>query len=203
MPATLRHELARKSIHVATVVVPLAYARLGAPRALVAAALGFLLLVALLVEVARARSARVGAAFARVVGAMLREHERGADGARARLSGATWMLLAFTLAVLLFPRDVAAAAMCAVSLGDAAAAVVGRAVGRVRLVHGKTLEGALACAAATAAGALLVARLAPAECLAAGVCAALAELPARPFDDNVRVALATGAGILLWRMTFS
>jgi dolichol kinase len=195
MPVSLRHELARKSIHVATVVVPIAYAR-GVPRAVVLAGLGFLLLVALLVELARARSARVGATFTRAVGAMLRDHER------LRWSGATWMLLAFVLAALLFPRDVAAAAMCAVSLGDAAAAVVGRALGRVRLAHGKTLEGAAACAAATAAGAALVAALPLGECIVAGVAAAAAELPARPFDDNVRVALAAGAGILLWRMTF-
>ena len=195
MPATLRHELARKSIHVATVVVPIAYAR-GLSREVVLAGLGFLLLVALLVEVARVRSARVGATFTRAVGAMLREHER------LRWSGATWMLLAFVLAALLFPRDAAVAAMCAVSLGDAAAAVVGRAVGRVRLVHGKTLEGAAACAVATAAAAALVAGLPLGACVAGGVAAAAAELPARPFDDNVRVALATGAGILLWRMMF-
>jgi dolichol kinase len=195
MPASLRHELARKSIHVATVVVPLAYAR-GVARGVVLAGLGFLLLVALLVELARVRSAWVGATFTRAVGGMLREHER------LRWSGATWMLLAFVLAAALFPRDVAAAAMCAVSLGDAAAAVFGRALGRTRLVNGKTLEGAAACALATAAGAALVARLGAAECVVAGLCAAAAELPARPLDDNVRVALATGAGILLWRMTF-
>src|ERR671916_506695 len=102
MPATLRHELARKSIHAATIVVPIAYAR-GVAREVV-------------------------------------------------------------LAALLSPRDAAVAVMCAVSLGYAAAAVVGRAVGRVRLAHGKTLEGAAACATATAVGAALVAGLPLGEC---------------------------------------
>lgn len=200
MPASLRAELARKSLHAATVVVPIAYARPGVSRDWVLGASGALLLVAFVVELARARSARMERAFGDAFGAMLREHERRAAAA-PRFAGATWLLLAFALAVLLFPRDLAVAAMCAVSLGDAAAAMVGRAIGRVRLRNGKSLEGAMACALATALGALFVARLGVVECLVGGACAALAELPARPLDDNVRVALATGTGILLWRMT--
>jgi hypothetical protein len=125
MPATLRHELARKGIHLASSAVPVAYA-LGLARPVVLAALGAAGLVAVGVEVTRRRSARARRAFDAAVGPLLRAHERD------RWSGATWMCAAYALAVLAFPRRAAVAAMLAVSVGDAAAAVVGRAAGARR-----------------------------------------------------------------------
>ena len=194
--SAMRVELARKSIHITSAAVPVAYA-MGAPRSYALTVLGLLLLVAVAVEVMRARWVRAGAAFTRWVGVLLREREA------ARWTGATWMLAAFVLAVALFPRAEAVAAMWAVSVGDASAAVVGRWLGRRRFgPAGKSVEGSLALAAATFAGALLVARLDAGASAAAAISAALAEFPTRPLDDNIRVALATGFGILLWRMAF-
>lgn len=235
LPSTLRHELARKALHVSTAVVPAAYMA-GVPRDVVLGALGALLAVALLVEIARARHGWARSTFTRATGALLREHEH------ARWAGATWLLLAFLLAVALFPAPVAAAAMLGVAFGDAAGAIVGRwwsarrscdatpdrspapsieapptgaprsrdARGGVLTRHhaaapggGKTLAGSLACAVATTVGALLVARLDIAQSLLAGGLAALAERPRSAVDDNLRVVLAVGTGILLWRMAFS
>ncbi len=192
MAVTLRHEVARKAIHLASAVVPVAYAA-GLRRDLLAALLGGALVVALGVEVARHRLPRVRAPFERAVGDLLRPHER------ARWSGATWMLVAYVLAVALFPRAIAVAAMLAVALGDAAAAVIGRWAGarRATPAAGKTWAGTVACAVATVLGALLVARLAPGAALACAIAAALAERPRGPFDDNVRVALAAGGGAQL------
>ena len=192
MAVTLRHEVARKAIHLASAVVPVAYAA-GLRRDLLAALLGGALVVALGVEVARRRLPRVRAPFERAVGDLLRPHER------ARWSGATWMLVAYLLAVALFPRAVAVAAMLAVALGDAAAAVIGRWAGarRVPPAPGKTWTGTVACAVATVLGALLVARLAPGAAVACAIAAALAERPRGPLDDNVRVALAAGGGAQL------
>jgi dolichol kinase len=209
MPATLRHELARKGIHLASSAVPVAYA-LGLARPVVLAALGAAGLVAVGIEITRRRSARARRAFDAAVGPLLRAHERD------RWSGATWMCAAYALAVLAFPRRAAVAAMLAVSVGDAAAAVVGRAAGARRAraaaagagaagatrapagggadapAGAKTWEGSAACAAATALAALLVARLPAAAALACGLAAALAERPRWPIDDNVRVAAAAG-----------
>jgi diacylglycerol kinase (CTP) len=205
--SALRRELARKAVHVSSAALPVAYAA-GYPRSWMLGALAALLVLAVVVEVVRLRSARVGAMFTRVTGPMLREHEH------ARWSGATWLLTSFTLAVLLFPRDVAVAAMLAVSLGDAAAAVVGRWAGARRArrdsvgtqtntlatADGKTWAGSIACAVATAAGALLVAKLDAGPSIAAGLAAAAAERPRWVVDDNVRVALAAGIAATLWRM---
>jgi len=214
MPASLLHELARKSIHMGSAVVPVAYAA-GLPRRVLVVGLAALLAVALVVEVARFRSTRARVWFARVVGALLREHEHD------RWSGATWMLASYLLATLLFPRAVAVAAMLAVALGDASAAVVGRWVagrGATRaatqpatqpathaVVRRKTWAGSAACAVVTAAGALWIAGLGPAASVAAALAAAAAERPAVALDDNVRVALASGlaAWLVAWGVAWA
>jgi dolichol kinase len=159
-----------------------------------------------LVELTRARSARIGALFVRTFGALLREHEHRA------WSGASWLVAAYALSALLFPRDIAVAAMLAAGLGDAAAAVVGRSVAAARARRGeaaaavqrKTLAGSVACAIVAFAAALLVAALPPLSAVAVGLAASVVERWDRPplnaIDDNVRVALAAGAAALLVRL---
>lgn len=191
----LRRELTRKSLHILSTAVPVAYAT-GLSRAVVIGILSVALTIAVAVEIARLRSPRARGAFDASVGALLREHER--QGA----SGATWLIVALLFAAAAFPRDVAIAAMCAVALGDAAAAVVGRAM-TVATAHGKSFSGSVACFAASALSASAIAGFAWPDALIAGILAAVAERPRRPFDDNPRIALVVGCGILLWRMGFS
>ena len=192
---TLQREIARKGFHLLSVAVPIAYA-LGVGRTIVVLGLTFALAVALVVEVARARHERTRSVFDARLGRLLRVHET------TGLSGATWLVIALLAAALLFPRDIAIAAMAAVAVGDAAAAIVGRA-----LTHhggeGKSVAGSLACFAASASMALAIARFTWPEALIAGILAAIAERPRRPLDDNLRIAFAVGCGILLWRMRFS
>lgn len=190
-PPPLRHELARKALHLVAVVVPVAYA-LGVPRARLLAGLLLLLAVALLVEVARWWLPAARRLFVRATGGLLRAHEHAA------LSGATWLLGSFVLVTWLAPAGAAIAAMWAVAAGDAAAAVVGRAFGRHRSARtGKSLEGSAACAVVAGAGAFLVAGTGPAASVAAGIAAAAAEWPSRPGDDNLRVAASTALAVVL------
>lgn len=192
----LRREVARKAVHLTSALFPVSYA-LGLPRALLLAALLACVVFALGVETARARWAPARRHFDRWLGALLRERERVA------WCGATWMLIAYLIAVALFPRAEAIVAMWAVSVGDASAALVGRTVGHMRLhPGGKSLEGTVACALATALGAYALARLDLPTAIVAGVVAALAEWPGRPLDDNLRITLLTGVSIVLWRLAF-
>ena len=194
---SLRQELARKGLHLLSVGAPVAYA-LGLPRMVLAWGLAGLLAVAFVVEVGRVRSERVQTVFHRTAGPVLRAHEH------TRWSGATWLLVAFLLSVLLLDRGAAIAAMWAVSIGDAAAAVVGRLGGRHQFGGaGKSVEGSAACFVATLAGVMLVARLGVATSAVAAVCATVAEVLPVAVDDNLRVAAAVGTGILLWRLSFS
>ncbi|HJL16721.1 MAG TPA: hypothetical protein RMH99_13745 [Sandaracinaceae bacterium LLY-WYZ-13_1] len=126
-----------------------------------------------------------------------------------RINSGTWYLTAIALlasaAAVLGPVPPAVGA-AVLGFGDPAAALVGRRIGRVRLVHGRTLEGTLGFfAVAGAVGTLVVFPFAPhlpwvtALLLgAAGAFAgALAELFSLRLDDNLTVAVvATGAAAL-------
>jgi dolichol kinase len=184
-------EVGRKGLHLTSAVVP-ALLGLGVERRLLVAALAVLAASALLVELGRRRSRRVAARFDALFAPLLRAHER------QRLTGATWLLLSFLAAVAVLPRDVAIAATWAAAGGDAAAASVGSPFGRHRVGRtGKSLEGSIACALATAIGVLFVAALAPWIALVAAVVAALAERASWPHDDNARIVAIVGAAVWL------
>ena len=196
-PLTVRRELARKALHLLWALVPIAYG-LGAGRRLLLGGLLTACAVAVIVETARSHSPQVRVIFDRATGMLLRAHEQHG------WSGATWLLFAFLIVVLVFDKPIAIAAMWAVAVGDASAAIVGRTIGRYRIGRSlKSIEGSVACAVATAAGALLIADLSPILSIVAGIIAAAAEWPARPFDDNIRIGVGVGVGILLSRMVFS
>ena len=194
---TIGRELARKTLHLLWAIVPIAYA-FGASRHLVLAVLLGACACAMVVEIARARSERVRLVFDRATGLLLRDHEH------SHWSGATWLLLSFLVVALVFEAPIAIAAMWAVAVGDASAAIVGRTIGRYHIGQSrKSIEGSIACAIASAAGALWLAHLSPLTSIVAGVIAAGAEWPPRPLDDNMRIGIGVGVGILLSRMVFS
>jgi dolichol kinase len=177
----------RKSLHLATGLLPVAWSAGLLETTQIQIALGAAVAVAVVVEVARRSSAAAGTAFRRYVGPMLKPHEAWS------LTGATWLAFAMLAAVLLFPPAGARTAMWAGAVGDASAALVGGAWGGRRAPHGKSIVGALACAVATAAGALWLGDLALPAAVAVGVVGAAAEWPARWGDDNTRVTLLVGA----------
>lgn len=196
-PLTARHEFARKALHLLWAAVPLVYAG-GVQRGLLIVLLGASVLIALVVEFGRMRVPIIGNAFMRVTRPLLRAHEHH------QWSGATWLLISFLLLVLIFPPSIAIAGMWAVSVGDASAALIGRAVGRRRFPgSSKTLIGSTACAVTTFAGLLLVADLSTVESVIGGLIAAGAEWPIGLGDDNIRIGIAVATGILLSHMAFS
>ena len=147
-----------------------------------------LALGALALDLLRLRERRVRRLFRDFLGGMLREHEQFG------LLGSTYLLMAALLAVDLFPRPVAAAALGFTVLGDAFAAIVGKAWGRTR-VFGKTLEGALGGLAACLAWAAFLAAFGylPWGVVVAGaLVASLAEILPIPLDDNLGMTLLAG-----------
>ena len=82
----MKREMARKSIHLAMLVIPVASTLLDRPVLL--RLIGLLLLVALVVEVARKLWPAVNGLFRRLVGGMLRDAEV------SEVTGATHLLMA-------------------------------------------------------------------------------------------------------------
>ena len=184
----MRRELYRKSIHVASVAVPLLVWAL--PREVGLALLGGAVVVALAIEWARFRVRWVRYRFLRATRVMLRPHER------TSIAGATHMAIAYLLALALFPLPIAVAAMLFNGLGDASAALVGKRWGRHRTRWGKSWEGMAAALVVNLAVALLIPGIPVAAAIAGAAAGALLEFLPIPLDDNPRVTL--GGGGVAW-----
>ena len=194
LPATaprpsIAREMARKAIHVSSAVVPLLV--WVAPRWLAVSVLVAIAAVAVLIDWTRLRFRGPRYWFLRYTRRMLRHHER------RRFAGATYMAVAYALAVILFPMPIAVMAMLFNGLGDAVAAIVGKRFGRHRTTWGKSWEGFAAGLAVNLAVALAISSLAPELPLlaaaAGAIVAAILEFLDLPIDDNVRVTLGGGA----------
>ena len=190
-------EARRKAVHLAFVVLPLdlLYEPLPWPRGkrewrvlLIVACL-----IALTIDLLRIHEHRVKRFFREFFGKLIREHEQFS------LMGSTYLLLASLLAIEIFPREVAAAAIGFTVLGDAFAAMVGKAWGRHRFFR-KTLEGALGGLVACVVWAALLAgsgHLPWGVAMAGAAAASLVELLPIPLDDNLGMTLVSGYAMKL------
>jgi dolichol kinase len=190
---SLRAEAARKALHLATAVVPMAWALGAVTTPQVRTLLTGALAIALLVEAVRRNAPAAQARFEALVGSLLRAREQRA------ITGATWLAFGMTAVAWFAPERAAIAALWAAAVGDAAAALVGRGVAFVRRRDGasKSLAGALACAVATGVGAWWLVAATPLIASSLGAAAAAAEWPARPGDDNLRITLVVAAAAML------
>ncbi len=191
-----RVELIRKAIHFCSLSIPILYFYL--PRS-VALTLSIPVTVAFLaVDIARYRFGPVEQWFYRTFGWLLRRHE--SDRAKRRLNGATYVLIAATICILIFPKLVAVTSIAVLIISDITSALVGRRYGKHRFL-GKTLEGS----AAFFLSAVVVIALTPkieytsgeyiVGILSAAAGTVVEALPVR-LDDNITVPLSVGA--ILW-----
>lgn len=123
-----------------------------------------------------------------------------------RVNSATWYATSLVILATGFDPLAGVVALAVLGVGDPTAAIVGRRFGRVRLIHGRSLEGTLAFFVSGLLASLLVLRLWHAElpwALTLGMCAggaalgALGELFARRIDDNLAVPVAAAMGAAL------
>jgi len=203
-------ELYRKLLHLLALGYPVGYVVAPEPWGL--NVLISLSLLALFLDWLRASSPAAHAFFERFFGFMMRRKERDVLGAKTVFNGATWVTVSFTLLVLFFPVDVALISFATFMIGDAAAALAGRRLGRTRwLGRGATLEGSLAFLIfGGAVGWLLISGDLPwppldipfPVVLAATLVATLLEAAPLPLNDNLSAPLGaalTITGIMaLW-----
>jgi dolichol kinase len=183
----LRREVYRKLIHIASIALPLLVWVV--PREVALAVLVPAALVALLVEALRLSLRGPRYHFLSRTRTLLRHRER------RRLTGATYMALAYALALVFFATPVAVLAMLYNGLGDAAAALVGRRWGRHRLGSGKSVEGAAAAFTVCLAAGVVVPGIPFAAAAVGALAAALLELADLPPDDNLWVVLGGGGAV--------
>ncbi len=195
-----RHELVRKAIHLCSLSIPIIYFFLSKTQAL-----ELLLPVTasfLVVDVARHYSPAVSRWFYRTFGWLLRKHEQ--QGAAKRLSGATNVLIAACICVMVFPKILTVNAFSILIISDTTSALIGRRYGKRRFLN-KSLEGSLAFFVS----AVVVILVAPkvdglvAEYgigVVAAAVGAVAEAASGRIDDNLSIPISIGATmwILYW-----
>lgn len=135
-----RHQLARKSIHVASAVLAAALLTF---LPLVAAQLALAAVVSLAMLIEYLRLHDENAAHILGPGGVVPLFR---PGERHHVSGATTLWLGLLIPSLLGRADLAIAVALMVGFGDAAAALVGQRYGRHRwFPHGRSVEGSVAC----------------------------------------------------------
>lgn len=146
--------------------------------------------VFLSIDLVRLRAPSVNRWFLWLFESLLREKEVSC------LTGASYMLIASLIALLVFPRDIAVLALSFLAVGDAVATLVGQWAGKRKLL-GKSLEGELACLITCIAIGFgyyhLGLNISLPTILAGSVCATLAEAIPLPIDDNLTMPLFAGA----------
>jgi len=185
IPANLRGELVRKSLHMLVALLPTLAATVG-----VQAALGILTLGTLVYstsEYLRLSGYRV-ALITRIT--VLASRGRDEQGF---VLGPVTLAIGAMLALLLYPSTAAALAIYALAFGDGIASLVGRAFGRLRHVDGKTVEGSLACFGAVWISALVVTEN---LVLALIIAVAATLLEALPTGDMDNIILPVGVGLI-------
>ncbi len=196
---TLADELRRKSIHLASIGIPIAYYFV--PRTASTRILLGVFLVLLIIDLIRLQTPRYRWLVRQFLGDILRGHES------RDLLASTYLILASLLTLYIVPQK--QAAICALAfmvVGDTAAALVGRRWGRTRF-FGKSLEGSTAFfISCVAAGAIVLQLPPPAEhaipaltwpvMLAGAFFATVFEALPIPLDDNFSVPLAAGIAMM-------
>lgn len=128
---------------------------------------------------------------------------------RTEVNSATWYTTALLILAVCFPPEICVLALAILGVGDPAAAFVGRRWGRLRLIHGRSLEGSLTFVATGALAGLAVLKLwypeialGAAVAMAAGAAfaGAVAELLSSRVDDNLSIPVVAGFGA--WVMTW-
>jgi dolichol kinase len=184
------NELIRKAIHFASLTIPIALfllpAYISQPLMLV------LVLLVLSIDVIRLHEPHVRKYFYFFLGRILREHER------FNLLGSTYLLISSLICIWAFPKAVAVLAIAYLVVGDTMAALVGRRIGRTRILD-KSLEGSLAMFFSC----VIIGWIYPGPevtwpmILVGSLVATLFELLPIPLDDNMRIPLAAGFAMTL------
>jgi dolichol kinase len=193
-------ELARKGIHFTSLSIPIIYYFINRDTALeILVPITFAFLTVDLLRYYHAPTADV---FYKVFRFMLRKHEQ--DEQAKRLNGATNVLIAATLCVVIFPKLIVLSAFSILIVSDSMAALIGRRFGKRRFLQ-KSLEGSTAFFFF----AVLVIAVTPkidytfSEYLIGIIAAAagtIVEASSWKIDDNLSVPISVG--VVMWTLYF-
>ena len=150
-----------------------------------------------MIDIVRLRKLPLHGFLNRLLGPVLRDHEE------EDFAGASYILSASFLSILLFQKSVAMAAISFIILGDVAAALMGRRFGKTKIPwsltkvnpfgnNRKSLEGSLSCLFMCLVVAMVIPHLPLWIGIVGAVTATVAEGVSLPVNDNFSVPLLSG-----------
>ena len=131
---SLTNEILRKAIHLSNLVVPLFLFYYG--RDLTLYILIPVTFFCILLDLLRIKNQKVRDFYNIFFKSITREQES------AHLTGASYVFMASTITIILFPETIAIAALMIMSISDTFAAIIGRTYGSI-IIRGKSLEGSI------------------------------------------------------------
>jgi dolichol kinase len=134
-----RLEVMRKAIHLCSISIPVVYFNF--PRSVTLLILIPLAFVFTSIDIARYYNQTIERWFYHWFGFLLRRHE--SDPHKKTLNGATYVVIAATICVAIFPKIIAVTSFIILIFSDMTSALVGRRIGRHRFFN-KSVEGSLA-----------------------------------------------------------
>lgn len=191
-----RSEIKRKALHLLALVVPLGMGWLGYPDALYV--LVPVTTLAVGADVLRAYSDAFNRFIRSIFGPLMRADELPAVGTGVVVNGASCVLVGATVLAALFPMDVAVPVFVMTMIADAAAALVGRALGRHPWPGtSHTVEGSAAFVGTGLAVLALFPSISVPAAVAGVVAGAVVEAAPLPVNDNIRVPVVSALVIVL------
>lgn len=160
---------------------------LSRPVALIIIACGTTAFLA--VDVARLQVPGLKSLFSRCLALFLRQKEEN------RLTGCSYFLLGCLITVLVFPKEIAIAAILFLSVGDPAAGIIKRWKGRI-WIGSKSLEGNIACLVVCLLVAVFIivvsGQPAAGVVIAGAIFAAVIQGLPLPINDNLTIPIFSG-----------
>jgi dolichol kinase len=179
-------EIRRKLFHMLALIYVAAYWYLN--RAVVLVCMGVVIALVVVFEHLRLKSTAFNKRLLSLLGSVHRDEETG------KISALPGTLSGSFLTMLLFSnRSIVIVSLLFLVFGDAAAALVGRSIGKCKIMGCKTLEGSIACLVVCFAVGLLF--LPTGTAVLAAVMFAVLELIPWPYTDNFWLPVVS-AGLL-------
>jgi len=189
-------EIRRKMLHLVALFIPIGIFWLGKRMAL-----GWLIpitLLAISADLLRVRAVWFNQIIGRIFGPLMRKKELPPVGDPVAINGATWILVSATMLTLIFPVYIACSALGMFMLADAAAALVGRRLGRHYWGSGpRTFEGSLAFFAVWLIALPWIPGITFIEGMVGGTAAVVAEAIPLRLNDNVFVPMIAAISLAL------
>lgn len=187
---SLSAELVRKGIHLFALVIPIGHYLVSVPVAVLGITIPAL--VSVLIDISRFRNWILWRWLSVLLSPIIRDHE-----VKGGFTGASYILTGSAITILLFPREIAIAAITFIIIGDTAAALVGRPWGKHKIIGKKSVEGSSACLISVILVSFLMPGLPTAAAIPGAVAATLVETFSGRIDDNLAVPVVSGAVMLL------